>query len=192
MRIIRTEAYFDLGLSSSQQHENPGVAFAFFRGNSDAFPFDLLPIVESVNPGQNINIRAFLEVALLGGSYDGPGYRLAGSVNPSIIDALLKTEIVLESSPPFTEQFEKLANKAPIAVVGTYVAANLPADPLLLLTVPTGILLVGAAVAISRAFERGLNRLIDQHLPPIKPKPKRSRPKAAKKKKVMAARRRRN
>jgi hypothetical protein len=190
MRIIRTEAYFDLDQSYSRQHENPGVAFAFFRGDSGAFPYNALPIVESVYPGRDINIRAFLEVALRGGSYDGPADRLAGSLNPLIIDALLQTEVVLESSPPFTERFEKLVSTAPIAVVGTYVAANLPADPLLLLTVPTGILLVGASVAISRAFERGLHRLIDQHLRPIKPTRKKSRPKAAKKKKVPAARRR--
>jgi len=71
---------------------------------------------------------------------------------------------VVQNSPPEVANLLKLLAKHPSVLIGTYVGSSI-ADgslPLLLITVPLGIVVVGSAVGISRGLENGLHKSIEK------------------------------
>jgi hypothetical protein len=65
-----------------------------------------------------------------------------------------------------TFPFQSLVTKAPGIAIGTFSGIQAAGDlsPLMLLTVPGGILVVSSAIGISKALERGLNKKVEEFL----------------------------
>lgn len=78
------------------------------------------------------------------------------------VEKLLNESIVLERSPPITETLAHLFHSATSTSLGVLVGMHISPDPLLMLvTVPGGILLMGAAFGVSKGLERGLSKAIE-------------------------------
>lgn len=73
-------------------------------------------------------------------------------------DQIRRLEIVIEQSPPNWEALGDVLGKATSISIGAFVgfAVTGGTGPLLLVTVPTGIILCGAAAGIGRGLEVGL------------------------------------
>ena len=88
------------------------------------------------------------------------GYRVA---NPGVVEFLLRSDIVLEGSPPFPLPMVKIAKGGAAVVIGTFLGWGF-ADgnyPLMFVTIPTGIIVIGSAIGISKGLENGLNKWIE-------------------------------
>ncbi len=162
LRVIRTELYFNPLEIKWQVPEliisNPGISAAFFPCSPRGFEFERI-ISRPVLLGQVGGVLAFLDTALqnaplrsYGSEYD--------VLNPGLIRSIYNSEIIIEHSPPEGIQFGKLiSGVASLITIGTYVGSG---DPLLFLTIPAGIIVVGAAVSIARAFDKGLNHVVER------------------------------
>src|SRR5207245_8538857 len=84
--------------------------------------------------------------------------------NARIMDVILHSDIVYEKSPPEVTQLASVIAKAGASVViGTFLGYEV-ADgnyPLMFITIPTGIIVIGAALGVSRGLENGLNKYIE-------------------------------
>jgi hypothetical protein len=81
-------------------------------------------------------------------------------LNPAVVDFLWNAEIVYESSPPQLLPLREIAKGGPAVVIGTFLGFNV-ADgyyPLMFITIPVGIVVIGSAIGISRGLENGLNK----------------------------------
>ena len=72
--------------------------------------------------------------------------------------------IVIENSPPDAVTFRSLLTKAPGVAIGTMVGMKAAGDTslLILLTVPTGIVVCSSAIGVSKALEKGLNKVVEK------------------------------
>jgi hypothetical protein len=86
-----------------------------------------------------------------------------GQFGESFADAVLDLDVVIEQSPPSWEKLKKLVERSPGVLIGTYIglAAGEHYPYLLFATVPTGIIVVGSAIGVSRALEQNLSLVID-------------------------------
>jgi len=78
---------------------------------------------------------------------------------------ILRTEaIVIAKSPPIQTDFLSLVKGGSGAAIGAYVgwAAGQATPPLLLITVPAGLIICAAAMALAQALEQGLGPKILQ------------------------------
>jgi hypothetical protein len=81
--------------------------------------------------------------------------------SPSFRQALLfENVIVVEQSPPDLQSFTHLVTHATGVAVGAYVGASVASGPLLFITVPAGMIVMGAASGIGKALEAGLREAI--------------------------------
>jgi hypothetical protein len=194
MRVIRTEMYFEpISIPFTDAH-NPGVAFAWFNTGQEIdlseteiarleFDYGSIQGVRSVSVTDDnlFDFRRILARALLG----EPDVRdaelntlLLSTPLRSAVDAILGGDIIIERSPPSAINLKDLTRNVSSASVGTYMGFAAAGDnhALLFLTVPAGIIVVGAAVGISKALEAGLNkaiaRFIQQRLPPTPRRPR--------------------
>jgi hypothetical protein len=71
---------------------------------------------------------------------------------------------VLEESPPYLVPLQFLVKQSPQIAIGTLIGAGAAGGsyPLMLLTVPAGIIVVGSAIGISKGLEKGLNKAIER------------------------------
>lgn len=184
MRTIRTEMYFEdvegadrrrsYLRRDSGEKSNHGLAFAWFRSevpspfnieNEKAFDVRAITL-EQVRPALDGLLR----------DIDARDIRfreefMAGPVqNPAIVDYVYEQTVILEQSPPEGVRFKDILKRtnAPI-YVGTFVGVGLSFDqpPLMIVTIPLGIVVVGSALGISEAMAVGLNktvkRMFDRH-----------------------------
>ena len=169
MRVIRTELYFDNQVRARDGRRPPsnaGIATAWF-GAPDTN-------VEDVNPKlifdyferykkDDAVLPHFIDVALrnelLRPSFD---FSRETIQNGAIVEFVLNSDVVIERSPPTTELLEKLAHQSPAIFIGTFlgVGAASGSYPLMLLTVPLGIVVIGSAIGVSKGLEKGLNKAI--------------------------------
>jgi hypothetical protein len=93
-----------------------------------------------------------------------PGQIFASSTFESFARYVTQQSIVIERSPPVALPFSAFLKNASGAMIGTYVgveiAGNVPL--LLLITVPGGIMLVSSAIGISKALEKGFNKVVSR------------------------------
>jgi hypothetical protein len=164
---------------------NPGISMVFYRGDpshlkekaiqltamqphltmlrySEMFFAFLPPFPHDMS---ETDIRAFLDSALQNdtfGAYmgDRPAY---AELNTALINQIFETPVVIENSPPEIIPFHQLISKPSILAVGTFLGLQLSGlNEMLLLTAPAGIIVVGSAVSIARAIDKGLNHYVDR------------------------------
>jgi hypothetical protein len=186
MRIIRTEMYFDeeqvRGYEPFRSRppregsgKNPGVAFLWIKGEVDGLPdienskdFEPLPGRRAGQPdGEALTdqVRGILDLFIKdSGERDFLRIPSASRLeNRALVDFILEQDIVMEHSPPFAISFKALLNtKNSPLWIGTYIGAEMAWDhPLLMiLTVPSGIIVVSSALGIGTAMQAGLNKAI--------------------------------
>jgi hypothetical protein len=180
LRVIRTELYFNpfevKWLAPELVISNPGISAAFFRCDPRSFDFEK---VFSTNPvsltadERSRAVSAFLDAAL----QNAHGLEHPAVLNSGPISKIFGSEIIVEHSPPEGILFGKLLSSASLVTIGTYVGLQgMGGSPLLFVAVPAGIIVVGAAVAIVRAFDRGLTHVIERatsrnKTPSVRPTP---------------------
>jgi hypothetical protein len=84
--------------------------------------------------------------------------------DPREIEAILNCEIVIERSPAFVISFKELLKAKSTVMMGAFVGVASAQYPILLLSVPAGIILVGAAKGVSRALETGLPSVLKKYM----------------------------
>ncbi len=190
MRVIRTEMYFssaDVQPLRDQNNviENPGIAFAFFNlkqideSLSDHKIDDWLidnAIDGIFDAGDNFGvppkssaIKEFLGVAITGyhGAVKSESFlqalREGGTTNESVSDFAFNGDIVIEHSPPDLTTIAKAIRQSPTILLGTYTGIGIAGEnyPLMLVTIPAGIIVFGAAVGVSKGLQNGLNKSIE-------------------------------
>jgi hypothetical protein len=85
------------------------------------------------------------------------------SIEESFINFMIDSEIIiLKNSPPEFKSVRELLERGAGVIIGTYVGLSIgDGNPLLLLiSVPAGIIIGGAAVGLSRGLEIGLEKKI--------------------------------
>jgi len=184
MRVIRTEAYFDaLDIEwpfAEQIFGNPGISFALFRCDVESLQFSDLPIYSELENGRVVDtdiVLRFFDVALRNTSLHFASTMLTAHRpyrNEKIAHFLLEMPVVIENSPPEDVPFATLFKNASNVTIGSYVGLEAASGhPLLLfLTVPAGIIVVGAAIAVSKAIDNGLNKSVERATKRLKPKQK--------------------
>lgn len=177
MRVIRTEMYFDSSqvISTGKDfQENPGVSTAWFSAAGCDVPSadeiktilddkqakisrEITPELFDIFADLSIqNVRsAGAEGAILKGEWN--------VINPVITTAVLNAQIVYESSPPQLLPVREIAKAGAPVVIGTFLGYEV-ADgsyPLMFITIPVGIIVIGSAIGISRGLENGLNKFVE-------------------------------
>jgi hypothetical protein len=190
-RVIQTTLYFEpsdiSGLARSRDiGENPGVTFLCFPGAVTS-EFELreesnlslagsgeLVVWRTIDEIYDQRLkgsfgRLFLNAAVRGAVYRttrAERFEQRASLidNSRIVSDLFQTDVVIEESPPRWEKFGVLLQKAPDVVIGTYVGMEAARGhpTLMIFSVAGSIIVVGSAIAISRALQRGLNKRIRQ------------------------------
>jgi hypothetical protein len=182
MRVIRTEMYFessDLDTSAARNFPNPGISFAFFGGlpsavlqMDDTIDYGLSDIFDEYRSILNNDdkipaFRAAIDSFLGNGSYESFIRKLEDRSfeNEGIFKYIYDENIIIEQSPPEWLPVKDILGKTPIAI-GTFIGFGMAKDnpTLMLVTVPAGIIVIGAAVGISEGLKRGLNKIIGEKL----------------------------
>ena len=85
-------------------------------------------------------------------------------VNRHIVDFVKNAGVVIEQSPPVAIPFASLLRKASSVTIGTMMGAAVAIDnpPLMFITIPAGIIVVGSAMGVSKGLERGLAKKIER------------------------------
>lgn len=180
MRVIRTEMYFDpRDIEWDREegiHANPGIAFAWFKegeskdGSALGFQtekniqlLDDYQFISNFGPNPNPEIvTPFISHLVQDLRFGSEEFLNFPTSNRRIIQAVLESTIILENSPPEAVDFRRLLGKATSVSLGVYVGVQLAgAYPLLLIiTIPTGIIVMGSAIGISKGLEAGLQKAI--------------------------------
>lgn len=175
MRVIRTEMYFDspeLRGFGPAEEANFGVSFAFFRSGglsfsqdelADVFDGARMPIPIGLDP--NFALQQFLEGLFYGNDDIERALMVRRSAEFAPFARFFETAtVIVENSPPAELDWRTLTKTASAVSIGTYIGFQIvPAgSPLLLISVPVGIIAVGSAVGISRGLENGLNKSIEK------------------------------
>lgn len=82
--------------------------------------------------------------------------------NRQFSNFILDSDIVYESSPPKGIQVRQIIKSATGAGIGLYLGINGPSEPLLFVSVPFGVILMGSAFGVAKAFEKGINRVVER------------------------------
>jgi hypothetical protein len=181
MRILRTEMYFDaksIALAERKFQPFPGVSVAWIRLDhvrqpsgteiqawlsNDRFP--VLPVKDPV-----AIFSTFFDVAVRGVPSDEATpiiqSRKSDPRSEKLAHWFLHQEIVIEQSPPTAEQLIELLKRGSGWTVGTWVgwqvAAAIGYYPLLIGTVPLGIILIGGAIGVGEGLRAGLHARIEE------------------------------
>lgn len=175
MRVIRTEMYFDSSVVKSKTHErNPGVAAAWFKadvGTLDAHDlFELFSdkYAKIAPEDKSSAVKFFTDMAVQSVRSSEVDEALTSGdwkiANEQIVKFVVNSDILYENSPAEWTHLLSLVAKAGASVtIGTFLGFGV-ADgnyPLMFLTIPTGIIVIGAAIGVSRGLENGLNKYVE-------------------------------
>jgi hypothetical protein len=184
MRVIQTEFYFDpesvkssvprrmLTPSGSRfkPSSNPGVAVAWFGLNyvdlSDVDSSEILSGSQLYLTEDAKIISSFIDFSIRErrGVLRPSVLQNAFIENPGIVEYVLNAEVVIERSPPTVELLKNLARSSPSVAIGSYIGVGSAhgSYPLMMITVPLGIIVVGSAIGVSQGLRRGLNKSIER------------------------------
>ena len=174
MRVIRTEMYFSeehifgLNRRRTSHARNPGLGFAWLRTDWPARGIDEQLLEDRHFDRQEGAATAFLDLAIRGyersETISQPNAYFGATYNQSIVQSVMNGNIVIENSPPDAVTFRSLLAKAPGVAIGTMVGMKAAGDTslLMLLTVPTGIVVCSSAIGVSKALEKGLNKVVEK------------------------------
>lgn len=172
MRVIRTELFYqaeELKIPKDIDHE---LSVSVAWNGVSSWPNNVTDILnELIAEGiiqQTFEIdeyKRFLDDTIRGASYRPKKSRVAFPPSilsdPTTVHQILNEPIVIEQSPPIIEPFSGLLAKATPIAGGLYVGIHMASgDLVMMITVPLGILLVGTAVAVTKAIEAGLMRAV--------------------------------
>lgn len=176
-RIIITSLYFDSDapVFGKQQDASPAteVTFAWLPNKGLENIPDILEETRITPNRINIELGEFLDEIIEKGYYS---FQISNPFraprNPLLITRIIEEPIIIERSPPQAISIRDLLSlSASPTALGTYVGINVASGHyLLLLTVPAGILVVGAAIEITKALPMLLG--ISEA---VKPRPRSSR-----------------
>lgn len=167
--------YFDgqeLQGFSPVEEANFGVSFAFFRTDgipfsqaelADVFDGPLAPVPFGFDP--SFTLQLFLEGLFYGNDDIERALMMRRSAEFTPFSRFFETTtVIVENSPPSELDWRTLTKTASAISVGTYIGLQIvpTGSPLLLISVPVGIIAVGSAVGISRGLENGLNKSIEK------------------------------
>jgi hypothetical protein len=110
------------------------------------------------------------------------GFGLDDSGIPSgampIVKQLLAEKVVIETSPPIAETLAHFLHNATSISLGVLLGTGLTHDPtVMMITIPAGMILMGAAMGITKGLERGLAKRVEAAITKDgedKPKPRTS------------------
>jgi hypothetical protein len=167
MRVIQTTLYFDDDFYETLQSSkrNPGITFAWFKGGFKNDDVTALIRGDEINR-RSEEVRIFLLLALENRERQFSQRRHGPLGNDGRANAIIAAPVVIENSPPESIPFSTLLRSASSAVVGTYIGVRIAggSPALMLLTVPAGLLVVGSAMGVAKALEKGLNKKIQKLL----------------------------
>jgi hypothetical protein len=174
MRVIRTEMYFDASaVKSKQPQKNPGVAAAWFKTDAELSAHDISTLLSDryfkiMPKDTSLVVKIFADVAVQGIRSPEADVPLASAkwsvANGRIVDLVLHSDIVYEDSPPeVMKLFSAIAKAGASVVIGTFLGYEVADEnyPLMFITIPTGIIVIGATLGVSRGLENGLNKYIE-------------------------------
>jgi hypothetical protein len=171
MRVLRTEFYADDYyhfplLLPPRPEPTYGVSVAWISVPRELEEADIRALIEArdfnLRSGQ---LRNFLGLALSGREDEFFDHdRNSVRDNDPEPNQILYGNIIIEQSPPEAVPLSLLLSKASTTVIGTYIGFQLAGDnPVLLLaTVPLGLIVIGSAMGVSKAFEKGLTKAISR------------------------------
>ena len=169
MRVIRTEYYADWQDLESEFPRNvfsPGVSVCWFSapelGPKTAFGGD--QILVPANDADTFDTRAFITLLLVEPLGNSEYYTFQSTEDA--VDAILNLPVVIEQSPPQTVPLTQLLARATATpTIGTLLGYSLAANhPLMLLTVPLGIVVVGSAIGVSEGLQKGLAKRVERFI----------------------------
>ncbi|MGH6925094.1 MAG: hypothetical protein ACRED5_15275 [Propylenella sp.] len=162
-------AYFSIDMHSL----NPGVGIAWFNLGKDATAAvegltaqRAVKIIHELGPDdKEAAVQLFLQTVIAGGTIrDWQLSRQWNSANRDLAAYVMRQEVVLEESPPFAVPLELLVKQSAKIAIGTIIGVGAAGGnyPLMFITVPVGIIVIGSAIGISKGLENGLNRSIER------------------------------
>lgn len=164
MRIIRTELYFnDVEHEYKIISDDYNIDFTFLPGEV-VYPVDemLTPIIQQASN----RVDRFIDMVVQGTEQRQFAERIYADaiVNRHIVDFVKNAGVVIEQSPPEAIPFASLLRKASSVTIGTMMGAAVAIDnpPLMFITIPAGIIVVGSAMGVSKGLERGLAKKIER------------------------------
>jgi hypothetical protein len=158
MRVIRTELYFsgsDLKRIGGSRLKSTNVSFAWLNDVD----------VEALELGRHPAIRPEQVPSVIDHILrQEPLTDEPRILNEGMVYGVMRSEIVIEQSPP---EWETLANilRAGIKGGGTVAVSLIVAlkgDPLLFITVPSALLLIGAAKGTSKWLEQNIPKMLSK------------------------------
>ena len=195
-RVVRTDFYFDREVAPTRWaggEDSLSLAVVFVkkgkfakkRRTSPNLKFTRLADPFDTEPEKILEylIRLPFEI---GNTHDFIRRRMRVSLPYGLPHYLLEQKVVIERSPPLAESLGHLLHGATAISIGTLLGTGLSTDPMVAFyAVPGGVIVMGAAIGISRGLEKGLTKLIDSSIAHFFPKSSRvSKPKAPPKKKA--------
>jgi hypothetical protein len=165
LRVIRTELYFNPFEIRWRFPElvisNAGISAAFFPCKPRGLEFEkILSGPQAFEPVRAI--PEFLDAAIQNAPFRNYGLEYQ-VLNTGPVEKIYNSAIIVEHSPPEGIPLGKLLSSASVITIGTFVgSAAAGGSPLLYVAVPLGIILVSAAVSMARAFDKGLNHVVER------------------------------
>jgi len=158
LQVLRTDSYFSNGR---------GLSVAFIRtGTNDSIAINKLEgWHERLEVTSNVDWQKnALEQFIYGLSVIRPETQRFPEWPRDFIDGVLLERVVIERSPVSTISLHGILSQSPYIAVGTYVGMTVAADHpyLMLVTVPGGIVVIGAAIGVSRGLMNGLAQGIER------------------------------
>jgi hypothetical protein len=187
-RIVRTDFYLDLEdvnpISFPEEFGEHFSLSAVWLKGVDQLPLkadDNLPLTTFFEPliKDAGDSRLMIETLLLFPALTGSaqfhesiikllGDRVASQSIPRtapIITMLLAERVVIENSPPVAETISHFLQHATSTSLGILIGTGLTHNPLVMvITIPAGIILMGATLGITKGLERGLAKLVEARI----------------------------
>jgi hypothetical protein len=93
------------------------------------------------------------------------GTVLAPALDVYLLDYIFEQEIVIERSPPEALSLASLISHGTNISIGSYLGYTAAGGniPLMFLTVPAGVIVMGAAIGVSDGLRRGLQTTIEKY-----------------------------
>ncbi|WP_349371761.1 hypothetical protein [Salinarimonas sp.] len=183
-RVIRTDLLFPAFEPIARSRYEASLSFLFQGGDwSHEFVRDRtwervfsnsISLTETFSHDERFRLeflQGFIPFALQNKRIDAINYRAVDRIlaearkfDSFVFEEVLRENLVIERSPPSWLPVGEIIKWGPVTGGGFVLGMLGSFEPILLVTVPTGIVLIGSAVAIAKAFDRGISRMIAERI----------------------------